>query len=443
MISDSQSFASASTSAFASAPAPADPTDEKRPVTILLRSGWQTVNIGDIAHTPGILRVFEKHAPHIRFILWPGLFDRGVDAMLRRRFPKIRLVRDAARWRPAKPMPGDCTLAEAFAGADLMLHSSGPGVYNHDELDQWIQTGKPWAVFGVTVGSNVGVIDTTPDFPPELAKLINTSALFFTRETRSLAAARQAGVTTPLDFCPDATFALDNLRDEAAADALLAAHKLEAGRFLCVIPRLRLTPYWTIHPERPFTAETIATREKFNAAQAPADFAALRGAITHWVRATGDRVLLCPEMIYATELFEPHIISQLPADVRLRVTALDRYWITDEASSVYARASLVLSMECHSPIMAIATGRPTIYLHQPQDTWKVQMYPDLGLGDWAIPIDAPDAGKRLAACMTAIHQDYPAALAHARAACSKAGALLADAARRVEKLAAQQSVPAG
>ena len=30
---------------------------------ILLRSSWQTVNIGDIAHTPGMLRLLEQHRP--------------------------------------------------------------------------------------------------------------------------------------------------------------------------------------------------------------------------------------------------------------------------------------------------------------------------------------------------------------------------------------------
>ncbi len=32
----------------------------KRPMRILLRSSWQTVNIGDIAHTPGMLALLEK-----------------------------------------------------------------------------------------------------------------------------------------------------------------------------------------------------------------------------------------------------------------------------------------------------------------------------------------------------------------------------------------------
>jgi hypothetical protein len=35
--------------------------DIRRPPRILLRSSWQIVNIGDIAHTPGVLALIEKH----------------------------------------------------------------------------------------------------------------------------------------------------------------------------------------------------------------------------------------------------------------------------------------------------------------------------------------------------------------------------------------------
>ena len=39
---------------------------------IVLRSSWQTVNIGDIAHTPGMLALFEKHRPADEITLWPS-----------------------------------------------------------------------------------------------------------------------------------------------------------------------------------------------------------------------------------------------------------------------------------------------------------------------------------------------------------------------------------
>ena len=35
----------------------------KRAPRIVLRSSWQTVNIGDIGHTPGVLALLEKHIP--------------------------------------------------------------------------------------------------------------------------------------------------------------------------------------------------------------------------------------------------------------------------------------------------------------------------------------------------------------------------------------------
>src|SRR4249920_3028765 len=40
--------------------------------TILLRSSWQTVNIGDIGHTPGVLRLIERHLPGVDVRLWPS-----------------------------------------------------------------------------------------------------------------------------------------------------------------------------------------------------------------------------------------------------------------------------------------------------------------------------------------------------------------------------------
>jgi hypothetical protein len=37
-----------------------------KPKTIVLQSAWDTVNIGDIGHTPGTLRVIEEHLPEVK-----------------------------------------------------------------------------------------------------------------------------------------------------------------------------------------------------------------------------------------------------------------------------------------------------------------------------------------------------------------------------------------
>src|SRR5579871_2707942 len=53
----------------------------KKPV-ILLRSSWQTVNIGDIGHTPGALTLLEKYFPEADVTLWPNhLTPEGPDRL--------------------------------------------------------------------------------------------------------------------------------------------------------------------------------------------------------------------------------------------------------------------------------------------------------------------------------------------------------------------------
>src|SRR4051812_24962919 len=81
---------------------------EKHPPRIVLRSSWQTVNIGDIGHTPGVLALIEKYIPEAEVTLWPTDVRNGVEEMLLRRFPKLRITKDKA---------------EAFAH-DFLLHGS-------------------------------------------------------------------------------------------------------------------------------------------------------------------------------------------------------------------------------------------------------------------------------------------------------------------------------
>ena len=65
------------------------------PKRIVLRSSWQTVNIGDIAHTPGVLHILEQHLPEVEVRLWASKVDNGVDEILMKRFPKLLILRGA------------------------------------------------------------------------------------------------------------------------------------------------------------------------------------------------------------------------------------------------------------------------------------------------------------------------------------------------------------
>jgi hypothetical protein len=62
----------------------AAPPDRRRK-TILLHSAWDTINIGDIGHSPGTLRIIERHLPDVQVILWTAKLDDRIRAMIRRR----------------------------------------------------------------------------------------------------------------------------------------------------------------------------------------------------------------------------------------------------------------------------------------------------------------------------------------------------------------------
>lgn len=350
------------------AAAPAILRGAAKPV-LLLRSGWQTENIGDIAHTPGLLALLEKHFKEARVILWSNALDRGVEAMLRRRFPALEIVSGDPESDPLK---------RAFDEAHFLLHGSGPSLVARNHVEAWRkQTGKPWGAFGITVTTQIEAASAKLD--DGLRDVLSTAKFIYTRESQSLRNLKSSGISGPvLDFVPDATFSLD-LRDDQRAKQLLGMRKLEPGRYLCVVPRLRYTPYHRMRKTN-WSEETIRQREQVNQQHAEKDHAKLREAIATWVRSTELRVLLCPEMTYQVDLLKPLLYDSLPDDVRPQVVSRAGYWITDEAASIYSLAAAVLSFECHSPIIASAAGTPGLYVHQPEDGIKGQMWNDVGLG---------------------------------------------------------------
>jgi len=349
------------------------------------------VNIGDIAHTPGMLALLEKYRPDAEITLWPNAVDRGVEDILLKRFPQLRIAQSQA--------DQDAALAEC----DFLLHGSGPSLAARAECERARFAGKPYGFAGITL-SDREISTAQP--------LLAGAAFVFCRDTDSLAALKESGITgTRMEFGPDATFALD-LRDEPAADALLTQHGLEQGTFLCAIPRLRWTPYWEIHPEHnPPNPERMAINERF----AETDHAKMRETITAWVRGTGRRVLIAPEMTYQVPLLRSLLYDKLPGDVKPLVAVMDRYWITAEAASIYARAAVVLSFEQHSPIIAIAAGVPAVLLRQPTDTRKGRMWYDIGLNDWVFEIDRC-TGTEIAERVMQIGRNLPTARATAEKA---------------------------
>lgn len=366
--------------------------------TILLISGWQDVNIGDITHTTGMLRVLRRHLPGAKIILWKSKMegeDSSAVRMIRKHFPEVKII--AGSVDKAKHTLCGGELLAAVEQADIFIHGSGPSVVRWDALDAWMRmTEKPFGIFGTTIG---GV-------SAELKPVLEKAAFVFTRETASLEVLKKQGLTGDhIRFVPDATFALDT-RDDAAAQGFLDERALKPREFICVIPRLRYTPY-------PGRLEKNPHMREVNEAKKEPDHAKAREAIIAWVEKTGLPVLVCPEMTYQVEIMDELLVQPLPAAVK-KLVQTRGYWMPDEAASVYAQAHTVLSFECHSPIIATAVGTPAFYLRQPEDTIKGQMYYDLGMADRVFEIE-DTTGRQIAERLLEVVADYPGALAKVRA----------------------------
>jgi polysaccharide pyruvyl transferase WcaK-like protein len=369
----------------------------KPPPRIVLRSSWQTVNIGDIGHTPGVLALIEKHIPEADVTLWPMDTRNGVEEMLLRRFPKLRIVRD-------KQGAYEC---------DFLLHGSGPYLTAHRDVAAWkSETGKPYGIYGITMAAagDPGLkIMRNNGLDDACRALLNGASFVFLRDGVSLQVVKDAGVTSPIiEFGPDGAFAADVRNDEAAI-AFLKAHGLEEGRFLCFLPNLRNAPYWKVKPGYAFDE----AKHRRNEEMKEHDHAPLRDAIIAITRETPMKVLVCPEDATQMETGRELLVDPLPADVKAKVVWRENFWLTDEAISTYVRSAGLVSNEMHSPIMALGNGIPAIVCRFAEQTTKGFMWRDIGLGDWLFDLDKPDELARVAPTALAIAKDLAAAKAKA------------------------------
>lgn len=350
--------------------------EHKSNPTILIVSGWQDVNIGDIAHTPGLLHVIESFIPEANIILWKKSRSSKVETLISKNFPKVKIIHGEVD----EFYDVDSTdVLDAFEKSDLMIHGSGPYIVGKTNLEAWNKySSKPFGIFGTTI----------QEIDDDLNILLKKASFIFTRETKSLEVLKQRGLSGDnISFAPDATFFL-NIKDDSTGQSFLQRHNLKEKEFICAIPRLRYTPYHKFK-EVNWSEQRIEMVESTNKKYKEIDHAKMRAAITAWVRETGKKVLVCPEMTYQVDIMDELLIDPLPEDVKPNVIKRG-YWMPDEAASVYQRALAVMSFDCHSPIIALVNGTPAFYLRQPEDTIKGQMYYDLGLQDWVFEIEETD-----------------------------------------------------
>jgi polysaccharide pyruvyl transferase WcaK-like protein len=354
---------------------------------ILLRNGWQSVNIGDIAHPVGVLTLIEQFIPEAEVRLWPSEIENGTEELLLRRFPKLVILK------------GKEAIAAAFKECDFFLHGSSSGFAAEKDVARWRkETGKPYGVFGISFLSPT----------PEAVDTLGNAKFVFFRESVSLKLAKEKGVACPvMAFGPDSAFGVTDVRNDAAATAFLAASGLEEGKFMCCIPRYRWTPYWLIKKGRAFDEKKDARNREMK----EHDHAPLREAIAAVVRETDLKVLVCPEDMTQVALGKEMVFDPLPADVKKRVVWRDRYWLTDEAVSTYVRSAGLFGNEMHSPILCVTNGVPAVVCRFDEQTVKGFMWRDIGLDDWLFDLDDDAAMRRLTPTVLAIAKDPASAKA--------------------------------
>ena len=376
-----------------------------KPKTILLQSAWDTVNIGDIGHTPGTLRIIERHLPDVRVIVWAMKLDERVTAMLRRRFPKVEFLQGSLTGKGER----DERLREAIARADLFIRNSGMG-QDTSFMEFCRKLGKPYGLYGQSYFPSM----VEGKGAAERMALLNGAAFIYCRETKTLDILRNASVKPPvLEFGPDGCFGID-VCDEERGLATMKKLGLEERKFITIqlrtntakLPGVDDSRTPKLNPLHP-TPEQIADDER--------RAAMYRDLITRWVKRTGYKVLIAPEVKKEMEHNKRLLHDPLPANIRKHVVNLDYFWNADEAASVFARAHTAVCHEPHSLIIALANGTPIMHTFSEFHSPKCWMFRDIGLPEWLLEFDSTPAAK-MAETLFAIHSDYPAALAKVKRA---------------------------
>ncbi|WGM22815.1 polysaccharide pyruvyl transferase family protein [Paenarthrobacter sp. OM7] len=343
---------------------------------LILRSGWQIENIGDVAHTPGALALLEQYLPEVEVTFWPfySVLPQFEIDMLMKRFPRLNIVQGSLDERGVASTP---ELEAAIASADFMLHNSGPfGLAWKDLVAFRERTGNPFGFYGITYGHWV--------FGNAEREALSNAEFVYFRDSVSLERALQDGVSAPvMEYSPDVVFALD-IADDEAAERLMKKYGLVEGNFMCCFPKQRFTPTW-LHKakNRPFDSRLHQRNEEMK----EHDHIPLREAITAVVRETGMKVLICNEDETELPIGKTWVLDHLPEDVKENVAWLDRTWLLEEAVGVYKRSAGLFSNEMHSPIMAIANGVPAIVNRWVEQSSKGRMWEDIGLDDWLFNFD--------------------------------------------------------
>jgi len=397
---------------------------------ILIHSGWNRYNFGDVAHTPGLLRLLQKHIPEADVRLWMSSYPEWLAAYVGARFPQVECIQGRLGGAHG---PADGQIDAAYTWADLFIFNSGPIFnYGHElapgvppKMDgwrgfNWGATMEPVAklLYAKARGIPCGLfaqsfIHFAPPADVVMPILLSQADFIYTRETDSLRYLQQLGVQAgEMGFAPDAAWACD-LRDDETVLPWLEKHGLEDEQFLVVTTR--------IAPAGMSEEEDRMRQVEF-----------FRHVIPAWVEETELKVVLVPETVGSIELNRQYIYEPLPAAIRQRVvlddalwTPAEKFWTPDQALSVLSRARAYLNVDHHGALLALAAGVPCVHPRQRQAGRKAWIYNDLGLEDWLFEV-GPDCAEPVRAALLKIHAQHEAAKERAQQAAAKVRAIHAE-----------------
>jgi polysaccharide pyruvyl transferase WcaK-like protein len=384
----------------AALPAAAQTTSTQK--TVLLHCGWATKNIGDIGHTPGTLRFLEQYLPEAKVILWAANTNEAVDAMLMKRFPKLEIVKGSLSKEGG-------AVEEAIKRSDFFLR--GPGMGQPTDFMKYCQkAGKPWGLQAQSYFSDM----VTGKGAEERIALLNNAAFIYCRDSKTLKLLQDTGVKPPvLEWAPDGCFGID-VRDEEKALARMKKHGLEEKKFITIQLRTHSPTSPGVDDKRPQKLNPLNPTPE-NIADDTRRAKVYQDLIAMWVKETGYKVVIAPEVHKEMEYNKKFIYDTLPDELKKYVVNFDEFWNVDEACSFYARAHTVICHEPHTPIMALAMGTPMMHTFSEFHSPKCWMFKDIGLEEWAPEFDATPATKMFEILM-GIHKDYAAAQAKVKKA---------------------------
>jgi len=324
--------------------------------------------------------------------------------MLTRRFPKVEIVKGSLSQK-------DGPVQNAIQRSDFFLRGPGMG-QSIDFMEYCNRTGKPWGLQGQSYFPDMV---TGPDAEKRIA-LLDSAAFIYCRDSRTLETLRAAGVKPPvLEFAPDGCFGID-VRDEEKALARMRKHGLEAKKFITLQLRTHSPTSPGVDDQRPQKLNPLNPTPE-NIADDTRRAKVYQELIAMWVKETGGKVVIAPEVDKEMEYNKKFVYDPLPDDLKKFVVNFDEFWNVDEACSFYARAHTVICHEPHTPIMSLAVGTPIMHTFSEFHSPKCWMFKDIGLEDWAPEFDSTPATKMFDILM-GIHHDYAAAEAKVKKAMS-------------------------